>query len=435
MVELLCPHCEEEIELPNDARGLFECPYCEGEFEWNLDGEEDTSAVDEFDLSEGPVEHSDGRFYTADFQDIPALPVVMGVLFALWMGTYTIDGFITAYGGLLLSSVESEFSTGTSFGLVIILLGIVIIGVGITGIYFGVKTALRNIKGVVAVMIISGVGVVLGLVQWGITDAIGALLAHLTFLVLGLCCFFIPIFKAQFTGVLVTSTESNAGPAREKQFSFKGKPVHLVEWLSHSLSIMTLLLLIVCFSSTWFTISVVGESEISVSMGLSDAEFTEDNEGEEITFDEAVDDLQAFYNRMCVQQSDYECYEVLEELEYWKSWKNAGALLNVILICCTLAAVASVISRIAVVLTNLEVVEIPDTPYIVSELIRKFAPFVISGLLFVGTIIYMIINPGSAMLETPGMTLESSFGAIVWISLAVPILTTILTVYEIEFMP
>lgn len=275
MVELLCPHCEEEIELPDDASGLFECPFCNGEFEWNVKGEDDA----------------------------------------------------------------------------------------------------------------------------------------------------------------VTLTEPQVGTAREKQFSFKGKPVHLVEWLSHSFSIMTLLLLIVCFSSTWYTISVVGEGEISVSMGLSDAELTEGNVAEKITFDESVDELQALYNRMCVEESDYDCYEVLEELEYWKSWKNAGSLLNVILICCTLAAVASVLSRIVLILTNWEVVEIPDTPYIVSELIRKFAPFVISGLLFVGTIIYMIINPGTAMLESPGITLESSFGAIVWISLAVPILTTILTFYEIEFMP
>ena len=34
MVEILCPHCEEEIELDDDAFGEFECPYCEGEFEW-----------------------------------------------------------------------------------------------------------------------------------------------------------------------------------------------------------------------------------------------------------------------------------------------------------------------------------------------------------------------------------------------------------------
>ncbi|MEE3083121.1 MAG: hypothetical protein VX320_03400 [Candidatus Thermoplasmatota archaeon] len=36
MVEILCPHCEDEIELDDDASGEFECPYCEGEFEWGV---------------------------------------------------------------------------------------------------------------------------------------------------------------------------------------------------------------------------------------------------------------------------------------------------------------------------------------------------------------------------------------------------------------
>ncbi len=34
MVEILCPHCEEEIELDDDAYGEFACPHCDGEFEW-----------------------------------------------------------------------------------------------------------------------------------------------------------------------------------------------------------------------------------------------------------------------------------------------------------------------------------------------------------------------------------------------------------------
>ena len=34
MVLIKCPHCEEEIELDDDAFGVFQCPYCEGEFEW-----------------------------------------------------------------------------------------------------------------------------------------------------------------------------------------------------------------------------------------------------------------------------------------------------------------------------------------------------------------------------------------------------------------
>jgi len=39
MVTILCPHCEEEIELEDDASGEFACPFCEGEFEWNMEPE------------------------------------------------------------------------------------------------------------------------------------------------------------------------------------------------------------------------------------------------------------------------------------------------------------------------------------------------------------------------------------------------------------
>jgi len=34
MVEVECPHCDEDIELDDDDFGLFECPHCEEEFEW-----------------------------------------------------------------------------------------------------------------------------------------------------------------------------------------------------------------------------------------------------------------------------------------------------------------------------------------------------------------------------------------------------------------
>jgi hypothetical protein len=40
MVEILCPHCEGEIELDYDASGEFECPLCNGEFEWNVQEDE-----------------------------------------------------------------------------------------------------------------------------------------------------------------------------------------------------------------------------------------------------------------------------------------------------------------------------------------------------------------------------------------------------------
>ena len=39
MVDILCPHWEEEIALDDDASGEFVCPYCDGEFEWNVEPE------------------------------------------------------------------------------------------------------------------------------------------------------------------------------------------------------------------------------------------------------------------------------------------------------------------------------------------------------------------------------------------------------------
>jgi predicted RNA-binding Zn-ribbon protein involved in translation (DUF1610 family) len=29
MVEILCPHCEEEVELGDDASGTYICPHCD----------------------------------------------------------------------------------------------------------------------------------------------------------------------------------------------------------------------------------------------------------------------------------------------------------------------------------------------------------------------------------------------------------------------
>ena len=34
MVAITCPHCSEDLELPDDAFGDFECPICEEEFVW-----------------------------------------------------------------------------------------------------------------------------------------------------------------------------------------------------------------------------------------------------------------------------------------------------------------------------------------------------------------------------------------------------------------
>ena len=35
MVEILCPYCDEEIGLDDDAIGEFSCPYCDEDFTWD----------------------------------------------------------------------------------------------------------------------------------------------------------------------------------------------------------------------------------------------------------------------------------------------------------------------------------------------------------------------------------------------------------------
>jgi len=37
MVEIQCPHCDENVELEDDVFGLFDCPHCDEEFIWEDD--------------------------------------------------------------------------------------------------------------------------------------------------------------------------------------------------------------------------------------------------------------------------------------------------------------------------------------------------------------------------------------------------------------
>ena len=38
MVELLCPHCDGDVELPSGDYGEYECPHCDEEFDYEEEG-------------------------------------------------------------------------------------------------------------------------------------------------------------------------------------------------------------------------------------------------------------------------------------------------------------------------------------------------------------------------------------------------------------
>ena len=425
MVEILCPHCDEEIELDDDASGTFACPFCEGEFEWNLEEED---ALEDF-------EANDGLHYTTDFRPMPAVRLGLGISFSIWMGVYAVGGLLAIVAGMLVGSVEDEIGTGTSFGLLVIVFGLVIMGAGITGLVFGIKTARGDLIGVIATSIISGVGLIMSILQWDGGSTVASFVIHLSFLGLSLACLFVPILKAQFTGVLVTRNESVPRPDYMGQTSPKGKHIHPFEWVGHGLSIALLIFTIITLSSTWYSVDYTDGD--SYDMGLREVELTTDYGAVTTTnsasYSDLVDDLQENYDRSCLENSDFDCLEELAFLEYWESWKLSGAVMFYMLIFCLCVSIASILGRTLTVLVNLEVVNVPDVPYMIADLTRKFAPFVTSGFLFLGTIIFMVLSPGADMLEIPGLSLDSGFGMIAWFSLGVPIVIVALSVYELDF--
>ena len=89
MVEILCPHCEGEIELDDDASGEFECPLCGGEFEWNMDGD------DSYEASTYPND----AIITTDFREMSAVPKVAGIAFCVWMVLVIGMGLMAMIGG------------------------------------------------------------------------------------------------------------------------------------------------------------------------------------------------------------------------------------------------------------------------------------------------------------------------------------------------
>ena len=118
MVEILCPHCEEEIELDDDAVGEFSCPYCDGEFEWGEPEEEEA----DLDFGDFNKVHSGstGLIYKpamSAFTLVMVIITVVGLNSGSWYGAS-----VTMEGGDLEGEInydfglsEADFSSSLSY--------------------------------------------------------------------------------------------------------------------------------------------------------------------------------------------------------------------------------------------------------------------------------------------------------------------------------
>ena len=424
MVEILCPHCEGEIELDDDASGEFACPLCDGEFEWNV--EEDKSFDD-------AVTDTDNRIETMDFDEMPAVPKVAGIAFSIYMGILIIGGIYGIIAGLYLSSVESAIGTGTGFGAIFIIISLITIALGTVGMGFGIKTAKGEFIPLIVIACISGLLFLFSIFGYEDAADLPSILIALAFTVGNLCCIFVPILKAQFTGVLVTRSDPNKPKKMVNEFD-KTKSIHPLEWAGHGVSLVMLIIVILCLtSSSWYTISAGGDDILT--MGLSEVELEQFWGSESATYSDIVEDEEDYYDARCVEGSSAECDQIKQTVDYWKSWKTSTLILKVMLIITLVVSIIGLISRLAAILANTGLMNLPDKGYMVNDMIRKFSPIVVCLLLLIGVVIFMIIQPGLGPDEfwSGGEDVDGSFGAMVWIALVFSMMVPILSKFEIDY--
>jgi len=170
MVEILCPHCEEEIELDDDAQGEFSCPHCDGEFEWGMDevAAPEAPEATEFEEFEDIAAFSRNDVLQ-EYSDNPALRITVGVIFAIWLGIHAIGSIFIIFSGMLVDGIENAVDSGTSAGSFFILIGLAMLVFYSMGVFFGIKMAMGRLHGLIGSTIIAGLSLGIVIIGW-LTD-------------------------------------------------------------------------------------------------------------------------------------------------------------------------------------------------------------------------------------------------------------------------
>ena len=106
------------------------------------------------------------------------------------------------------------------------------------------------------------------------------------------------------------------------------------------------------------------------------------------------------------------------------------------LIITLVVSIIGLISRLAAILANTGLMNLPDKGYMVNDMFRKFSSIAVSLLLLIGVVIFMIIQPGLGPDEfwSGGEDeVDGSFGAMVWIALIFSMMVPILSKFEIDY--
>ncbi|MDC3064425.1 hypothetical protein OA172_00820 [Euryarchaeota archaeon] len=154
MVEILCPHCGKEIELEDDASGVFACPYCEGEFEWNIPSNDETKVVE---------------MYGPPVTGGAALRWSMGLIITIFGFVTMLVSFVGMFLGSQVSGIESDLGSGTSLGAGVIIFSFIVGVFGLALAVAGIGSIRRNFSALVActvLSIIGGLGAIVSMIDY-----------------------------------------------------------------------------------------------------------------------------------------------------------------------------------------------------------------------------------------------------------------------------
>ena len=249
------------------------------------------------------------------------------------------------------------------------------------------------------------------------------------------------------------NTEPEVGMSNDHQSDYNSTQTTIspLQWVGHGLSFFILIFLIICLTSgSYYSISIsetnqaLGYEVVYMEMeyGMNSFSGMSLFEGEETsTYSERITVLEEQYNQYCADSSSDEMCALLEgEIDYYESWNLAGNILVFFLILALLCSIVVIASRMVLHLEHLEKIELQELMYNASIYGKRFLPFIIAGLLFIGMALFMLISPGAGIYEDllalgagrDSTALESGFGFIVWSSLLLPIIYSVFSFFEMD---
>ena len=90
MVEITCPHCSGDLELPDDAFGEFECPMCGDEFVW---GQQPVEVVYNLPKEKGLTKVILNIFaFWTGFTLFAAIGLIVGLILAIYFFALILGG-------------------------------------------------------------------------------------------------------------------------------------------------------------------------------------------------------------------------------------------------------------------------------------------------------------------------------------------------------